>query len=494
MDAERRASSRGLAASVAWLALVLLIDVRHPRPAFTLSVLYGIAALIACAVLSPAWTALVAATATVLAAASGVWNHTWGTTEQAVRIVDVLLVGVGAVAVATVRVRRERQVARLVAIADVAQRAILPIVPARAGPVRVAARYVSAARDAVVGGDLYDCYRYSSPASNDPERVRFIVGDVRGKGIAGVEQAARVIRAFRQSAAIEPTLPLVAKAMDRYLTDFFEPEEFVTVVLVDVSDPSRVVLVSCGHPPALLRRSDGSLVLLEAPPGLPLGMGLPDGRPYRDLTVPWAPGDRLLLYTDGLSEARNRDGEFLSPLALGPALSGPEVPKAMDAVLEAVGRHTTGALLGDDLALLLLEYAAPEKQSAPDTPDVLRSREPTVPDVSAPGGGAPARPPPRLDAPLSHTGQAIAGLSSFRRCRHRPGWAPGSSARAGRLDHAAPGRRRQCRSPDNVRPSARGVYRSCRAAGGPDRLRRVGWPTRRPSPRTGCRPAPCPQT
>ena len=416
MDAETRASRRGLGASVAWLALVLLIDVLNPRPTFVLSVLYGIAALIACAVLSPAWTALVAATATVLAAISGVWNQTWGTTQQVVRIVDVLLVGVAAVAVATVRVRRERQVARLVAIADVAQRAILPIVPAQAGPVRVAARYVSAARDAVVGGDLYDCYRYTSPASNDPERVRFIVGDVRGKGIAGVEQAARVIRAFRQSAALEPTLPLVASAMDRYLTDFFEPEEFVTALLVDVTDTSRVVLVSCGHPPALLRRSDGSLALLEAPPGLPLGMSLSDAQPYQDLTVPWSPGDRLLLYTDGLSEARDRDGEFFSPLALGPALSGPEVPKAMDAVLEAVGRHTPEALLGDDLALLLLECGAPDRESTPEPREVLRPREPTVPDVSAPpAAGTPPNHPPGLDAPLSHAGDARAGLSSVPR-------------------------------------------------------------------------------
>ncbi|WP_374969660.1 PP2C family protein-serine/threonine phosphatase [Terrabacter sp. BE26] len=394
---------------------MLLIDVLHPRPTFTLSVLYGIAPLIACAVLSPAWTALLAATATVLAAASGIWNQTWGTAQQAVRIVDVLLVGVAAVAVATVRVRRERQVARLVAIADTAQRAILPIVPAQAGPVRVAARYVSAARDAVVGGDLYDCYRYTSSASKDPERVRFIVGDVRGKGIAGVEQAARVIRAFRQSAALEPTLPLVAEAMDSYLAGFFEAEEFVTALLVDVSDPSGIVLVSCGHPPALLRRSDGSLALLEAPPGLPLGMGLPDRQPYRDLTVPWAPGDRLLLYTDGLSEARDRDGQFLSPLALGPALSGPEVLKAMDAVLEAVGRHTPGARLADDLALLLLEYAAPDGESTPEPRDVLRPREPTVPDTSSPPvAGSPADHPPGLDAPLSHTGEGRAELGSAR--------------------------------------------------------------------------------
>src|SRR6476660_7387219 len=113
-------------------------------------------------------------------------------------------------------------------------------------------------------------------------------------------------------------------------------------------------------------------------------MSLSDAQPYQDLTVPWAPGDRLLLYTDGLSEARDRDGEFLSPLALGPALSGPEVPKAMAALLEAIGRPPPAARLGDDLSLLLLECAAPDKECTPEPRDVLRPGEPTVLDVSWP--------------------------------------------------------------------------------------------------------------
>jgi serine phosphatase RsbU (regulator of sigma subunit) len=338
------------------MLVVLVVDLSNTSPTFALTVLYAVAPLIACAVLSPRPTGTVAAVASGLAVASGAWNDTWGTGQHAVRMADVVLVGAVAVIIAVIRDRREQEVARLTAIADVAQRAILPVLPARAGPVEVAARYLSAAQDAMVGGDLYDCYRYVSRTTGGTERVRFIVGDVRGKGISGVEQAARVIRAFRQSAAVEPTLTLVAEAMDQYLADFFGPEDFATAVLVDVSDAWRIELVSCGHPPALLQRVEGPVTMLEAPPGRPLGLGLPSTS-YEQVVVPWTRGDRLLLYTDGLSEARDRQGQFLSPPALEPALRAPHVAEAVEAVMTTVATHAPGARLADDLALLLIECA-----------------------------------------------------------------------------------------------------------------------------------------
>ena len=109
--------------------------------------------------------------------------------------------------------------------------------------------YQSAAQGALVGGDLYDCY-------HSEDRVRLVVGDVRGKGIAGVEQAARVIRAFRQSAALRPTLAEVACEMDDYLAGFFGEEEFVTALLVDVTRARRAADRGAGHPPPELVGAD----------------------------------------------------------------------------------------------------------------------------------------------------------------------------------------------------------------------------------------------
>lgn len=173
---------------------------------FVLAALFGLAPLIACTVLPGATTALYAAAALTLAVSSGGWNHTWGTAQQWVRIIDVALVGAAAVVIAVVRVRRETQHERVVKIAEIAQRAVLPRLPARVGQVTLGARYLSAAEDTVVGGDLYDC-------SYEGGQVRLLIGDVRGKGIGAVEQAARVIRAFRQAAARETSLPAVAADM-----------------------------------------------------------------------------------------------------------------------------------------------------------------------------------------------------------------------------------------------------------------------------------------
>ena len=76
-------------------------------------------------------------------------------------------------------------------------------------------------------GDLYDWF-------HSDQRICFIVGDVRGKGMNAVEQAARVIRAFRQSAAGGADLATAAAEMSAYIAPFLDDEEFVTAALVQV--------------------------------------------------------------------------------------------------------------------------------------------------------------------------------------------------------------------------------------------------------------------
>ena len=104
----------------------------------------------------------------------------------------------------------------------------------------------------------------------------------------------------------------------------------------------------------MLIRADGTAELLTVPPRLPLGLG-GDGEP---VTVPWGAGDRLLLYTDGLSEARDEQGRFLPLLELAPTLRSSQPDVALDGVLELVRRHIKGGQLGDDLAIVLLENTA----------------------------------------------------------------------------------------------------------------------------------------
>jgi hypothetical protein len=344
VSSDRSAQALGAGLAALWLVVLASVDVALPGATVVLAPLFALAPLIACAVLPARSTAVVAAAAVAATIASGWWNHTWGTAQHLVRILDVLLIGVAAVVIAVVRVRREQRHARVAAIAEVAQRTILPTLPSLVGQVALAARYQSAAQDAVVGGDLYDCYHSAG-------RVRFLVGDVRGKGIAAVEQSARVIRAFRQAAGTTTTLSALAQDMSEYLAPFFDDEEFVTALLVDASEPTQITIVSCGHPPAMLVRPDGRTSFLDAPAGLPLGLG----DMYDAVTVPWEPGDRLLMYTDGLSEARDARGEFLELPSLAPLLTAEPVEDALNAVLRAVRHHVPSGRLNDDLAVMLLE-------------------------------------------------------------------------------------------------------------------------------------------
>ncbi len=372
MSSDRSAQLLGAGLAALWLVVLVIIDLAIPGTAVVLSPLFALAPLIACAVLPARATAAVAVAAVAAAIASGWWNHTSGSPQHLVRIAELLLIGAAAVVISVVRVRREQRHARVVAIAEVAQRTILPTLPSLVGQVALAARYQSAAQDAVVGGDLYDCY-------HSAERVRFLVGDVRGKGIAAVEQSARVIRAFRQAAGTKTMLSALAQDMSEYLAPFFDDEEFVTALLVDASEPTEITLVSCGHPPPMLVRPDGRTSLLDVPAGLPLGLG----DMYDAVTVPWAPGDRLLMYTDGLSEARDARGQFLDLPSLAPLLIAEPVEDALNAVLHAVRRHVPSGRLTDDLAVMLLESSATARV-APADPGQAAHKLPVFPVDPAP--------------------------------------------------------------------------------------------------------------
>ncbi|MGZ4604197.1 MAG: PP2C family protein-serine/threonine phosphatase [Kineosporiaceae bacterium] len=150
-----------------------------------------------------------------------------------------------------------------------------------------------------MGGDFFDFVA-------DAGRVRVILGDVSGKGVDAVTQAARAIRAFRQYAAGEPDLLGVTRRIDAYVSPFWKWEYYATAVLVELGEADTLTVVSAGHPPPF-HVSGGTVRELAVRPCLPLGLGAGD-----EVSVHvWDPGDRLLLYTDGLVEARDTSGRFL---------------------------------------------------------------------------------------------------------------------------------------------------------------------------------------
>lgn len=310
-----------------------------------------VAPLLACNVAGPRTTAVYAVVAVVVAVLLGFADHVYvrghPLDAQEVRLGWIALMGVVSVFLSRYRVDRERRLTQLTKVAEAAQRTILLPVPEQLGPVRVAVHYESAASDALVGGDLYGFVV-------TPYGLRVLVGDVRGKGLDAVRMTARVLATFRERANDDHLLTTLMARLDGTVALAAESdEEFVTAVLVQIANDGQVTVANAGHPPPILLPRKGRSHSLE-PDRLrpPLGLG---GEGNTVLTT-MAPLDRLLLYTDGLTEARHpTTRRFLPEQQIIESLAATSVTDALSGLRKGVLGWSGGAL-NDDIALVLMEY------------------------------------------------------------------------------------------------------------------------------------------
>jgi serine phosphatase RsbU (regulator of sigma subunit) len=265
-------------------------------------------------------------------------------------------------------------------VAEVAQRALLRPLPRQVGPLELDVLYLTATAEARVGGDLYEVAR-------TPYGIRMIMGDVRGKGLSAVEVAADVLGVFREAAHEVYTLAEVARRLDASLMrrDAVH-EEFVTAVLVEIDpDVASMTIYNCGHPPPMIltpgSEGDGApcgVVVADVPiPAPPLGLMSLGDCSGASRKTPFKPGDGLLLYTDGITEARDDKRRFYPLAERLAALAGTSqdglrhdlLPRLKDDVL----RHV-GAPLDDDAAVLLA------RASAVTADAVSRRPQPALPE------------------------------------------------------------------------------------------------------------------
>ncbi|WP_069811188.1 PP2C family protein-serine/threonine phosphatase [Streptomyces sp. TP-A0874] len=268
--------------------------------------------------------------------------------------------------------RRQLKTAR--EVAETVQRAVLPTPPDHIGPLLVAARYQAAEREAAIGGDLY-------AVQEGPYGARLMLADVRGHGVGAVRIVNGLLGAFFEAAIRVPELPRVVdqleQKMRRMNADLGGPrgaETFATAVIAEIPpDCCTVRMANLGHPPPLLVEGGRVRCLEPGSPSLPLGLA--------DLSVPNAPeipvdrfdlpaGATLLLFTDGLTEARDPRGAFYDP---APVLSrpAPPGPGGLLSALVADLRRYTGGRQEDDIALLALTRTA-----EPDRPPERAATEP----------------------------------------------------------------------------------------------------------------------
>ncbi|MFV6030918.1 PP2C family protein-serine/threonine phosphatase [Streptomyces sp. NPDC056264] len=371
----------------------VLFDVLTPSQ-YSAAPMFSAAPLIAAPFFSTLTTLLTGIAAVLASVGLHLYNGTAGEASSLTEFLTVLTVSALALLINRVVLRSGERLASARVIAETAQKAVLPTPAERIGGLQCAARYEAAQADAFIGGDLF-------AVQDTPWGVRLVVGDVRGKGMDAVEAVAVVIGAFREAAEQERTLEGVAQRLERALAregtrrhglDAFEG--FTTAVLAEIprSDGSGtfdgfVRVVNRGHPPPLMLYADGRLDTWEpGEPALPLGMGDLAAWPDRAEARPYPPGATLLLYTDGLSEARNAEGVFYDPgeRLAGRIFPGPE--ELLDALVDDVRLHTGGGST-DDMALLAVS------RPATGQPERRRTMPVVPPDGSgSPGGGPGHRP------------------------------------------------------------------------------------------------------
>ncbi|MFI5763143.1 PP2C family protein-serine/threonine phosphatase [Streptomyces sp. NPDC051563] len=294
-------------------------------------------------------TAAVGVVAMALCCALGLYDGLFQNRRGYTALAAVAGVTIAGVTAAVVRGRQERELANVRTIAEAAQRVLLRPVPRSAGHLRAAVSYTSAVAEARIGGDLYEVVPV-------PGGVRVIIGDVQGKGLEAVETAATVLGAFREAAHDEAGLPGVGARLERTVQRSLEGdgEKFVTALLAEITEAGGVVFLNYGHPPAMLIRPGHPAAFPEPrQPAPPLGLTWGNAESPELYGVDFGPGDQLLLYTDGVSEARNAQGAFYPLGERGGILSDPDPQLALDALREDVVAYV-GAPLHDDAAMLLL--------------------------------------------------------------------------------------------------------------------------------------------
>lgn len=319
-----------------------VMDTGVVGPPATLTVLLFVAPLLACARLGARHTALVCGGAAALALGADVAFGRPSLLDLVARAGALLLGGGITVYAAHRRTELESALTRAREVTRITQGVIQQPISRSLCGTHVRTRHHCAARESTVGGDLYD-------VAVTPYGLRVLVGDVRGHGLEALRLTAATITGFRELAYTQPSLPELVTGLDSRLAAELGPEDFVTVVLAEFA-PGEVRLVNCGHPAPL--RAGHRVELLEPfTPTTPLGLG-PEPRQCR---VRLQPGDRLLIYTDGLSEVRAPDGSTFPLLAeASRALREPLPEDALNHLYDRAIAHG-GTPPCDDLTLMLCQ-------------------------------------------------------------------------------------------------------------------------------------------
>ncbi len=206
-----------------------------------------------------------------------------------------------------------------------------------------------------VGGDYYDVRALG------PDRWSAVVADVSGKGVSSALLASLVQGAFVMAAEGFLEIEGMMSRINRFLLERTEGEKYATLFYCMLDRAGRLRYANAGHCAPMLLRASGGLERLGTT-GMPVGML--EMATFGVEETQLQPGDKIVAFSDGLSEAENRSGEFFDSNGLREtirAYAKASCAELHDALRDAVEKFTVGADQGDDLTILVVEYR-PEPQ------------------------------------------------------------------------------------------------------------------------------------
>jgi serine phosphatase RsbU (regulator of sigma subunit) len=201
-----------------------------------------------------------------------------------------------------------------------------------------------------VGGDYFDVRCVS------PDLYACVIADVSGKGVSAALLAALLQGAFVFASEGAVRIDDVMSRVNRFLIERARGEKYATVVYCTIDRGGELRWSNAGHPKPVLVRASGELQLLDST-GLPIGMM--DVAAYEVKSIQMHPGDKLVLFSDGLSEAANADGEFFDKKALKEFLcahAGIGCAELHSKLVEAVEDFSEASEQEDDITMLVVEY------------------------------------------------------------------------------------------------------------------------------------------
>jgi phosphoserine phosphatase RsbU/P len=252
--------------------------------------------------------------------------------------------------------RQERRLERDLALARELQMRLLPQTLPKLANLELAAKFVPAR---AIGGDLYDFIPYSL------SRLGIVIGDVSGKGAPAAIYAALVSGILRSHAPIEPGPAEMLRAVNLSLAERRIEAQFVSLIYAVWDDPHRTLVVANSGLPRPIHVHAGKNHVIEAT-GLPLGLF--DDANYDEFRFKMKPGDLFVFFSDGILDARNRNGELFGRGRVEKLIGECTAQSAdcvVDTLFKAVAEHSAGVETFDDQTVVAIKVKDSSASSSP---------------------------------------------------------------------------------------------------------------------------------